>query len=55
MMIERVELAFPKDGCVCSLSVGWTVLLLGGGYFKDYEAGIIFREERLLFFIGSLE
>lgn len=40
-MIERMEIAFPEDACICSLSMGWVGLLLGGGYFKAYEGGII--------------
>lgn len=55
MMIERRELAFPKDDCICSISVGWVDILLGGGCLKAYEAGIICRVERFLFFIGSLK
>lgn len=54
MMIEKMEIAFSEDACICSHSMGWVGLLLGGGYFKAYEGGNICSEERL-FFIGSLE
>lgn len=55
MMRERRDLAFPEDDCICSISIGRIDLLLGGGCLKAYEAGIICREKRLLFFIESLE
>ena len=47
MMIERMDLAFPEDECICSISIG--------GCLKAYDAGIICREKGLLFFIESLE